>query len=499
LSGALLCLASATAMPAATMAQTTMRIGIQDDPDVLDPHKSRTYAGRLVFAALCDKLVDVAPNLTFVPQLATGWSWSPDHLALTMTLRDGVLFQDGEPFDAAAVKFNLDRARALPDSLRKSELASVSDVAVVDPRTVRITVKQPDATLVAQLSDRAGMMLAPKASTGDVGAKPVCAGPFKFVQRIQQDRIVLERFDRYWNKQAIHLDKVIFLPIPDTSVRLANLRAGDVDMIERVAPTDVKIAKADPELKIYNNAGLGYMQLTSNIANGAKAQTPIGRDARVRKAFELSIDRDALNQVVFEGLYTPTNQPFPPSSVYHDAAFPMPGRDVAKAQALLAQAGVKVPLDVDLMVANNPIGQQVGQIVQAMAEEAGFNVHLLATEYATLLSHMQGGDFEIAMNAWSGRPDPDGNIHQYVTCKGSQNDGHYCNPALDAILDHARAADDQGQRQALYDEALGVLGRELPHIYLYFDPRIIVARKTVVGFTPNPDGLIRFTNLGFSP
>jgi peptide/nickel transport system substrate-binding protein len=370
---------------------------------------------------------------------------------------------------------------------------------VVDPKTVKITVKQPDATLVAQLSDRAGMMLAPKASSGDVGSKPVCAGPFKFVQRVQQDRIVLERFDQYWNKQAIHFDKVIFQPIPDTSVRLANLRAGDLDMIERVAPTDVKIAKADPGLAVYSNPGLGYVQLSPNIANGVRAQTPIGRDSRVRKAFELSIDRDALNQVIFEGLYTPANQPFPPSSVYHDAKFPMPGRDVAKAQALLAQAGVKTPLDVDLMVPNNTIGQQVGQIVQAMAGEAGFNVRLLATEFATLISHMQAGDFEIALDAWSGRPDPDGNIHQYVTCKGSQNDGHYCNPKLDDILNRARAVSDQGQRQALYDEALGVLESELPEIYLYFDPRIIAARKKVTGFVPNPDGLIRFPNLAFSP
>ena len=153
------------------VAETTLRIGIQDDPDVLDPHRSRTYSGRLVYTALCDKLVDVSPQLELVPQLATAWQWSDDNRSLTLQLRKGVTFHDGE-----------------------SELASVDTVEVVDSQTVRIRLQQPDATLLAQLSDRAGMMLAPKASAGDVGSKPVCSGPYRFVQRVQQDRIVLGRF-----------------------------------------------------------------------------------------------------------------------------------------------------------------------------------------------------------------------------------------------------------------------------------------------------------------
>jgi peptide/nickel transport system substrate-binding protein len=481
----------------AAVADTTLRIGIQDDPDVLDPHRSRTYSGRLVYTALCDKLVDISPQLEYVPQLATAWHWSDDGKTLTMTLRDGVTFHDGETFDAAAVKFNLDRARTLPDSLRKSELASIDSVEVIDPKTVAIKVKQPDATLISQLSDRAGMMLAPKASTADVAAKPVCSGPYKFVQRVQQDRIVLERFDNYWNKQAYHFDKVIFLPIPDTSVRLANLRSGDLDIIERVAPTDVKTAKADSKLQVFNTPGLGYMQLIYNVGNGERANTPMGQDKRVRKAFELAIDRDAINQVVFEGLYAPSAQPFPSSSPYYDKSLPIPPRDVEQSKKLLAEAGVKLPLSVDLKVANNPIAQQVGQIIQAMAEEAGFKVNLVATEYATLLSEQAAGNFQIGMSAWSGRPDPDGDIHQFVTCKGAQNDGRFCDPTLDDLLNQARTTNDQAQRQALYFQALRLLATDVPTSYLYFDPRIIAMSRTLTGFVPNPDGLIRLNGMAF--
>jgi peptide/nickel transport system substrate-binding protein len=481
----------------AAVANTTLRIGIQDDPDVLDPHRSRTYSGRLVYTALCDKLVDISPDLTYVPQLATAWNWSEDSKTLTMTLRDGVTFHDGEVFDAAAVKFNLDRARTLPDSLRKSELSSVESVDVIDAKTVAIKVKQPDATLISQLSDRAGMMLAPKASATEVGSKPVCSGPYKFVQRVQQDRIVLERFDHYWNKQAYHFDKVIFLPIPDTSVRLANLRSGDLDMIERVAPTDVKTAKADSHVQVFSTPGLGYMQLMYNTNNGDKANNPLGKDKRVRKAFELAIDRDAINQVVFEGLYAPSAQPFPKSSPYYDKDLPIPARDVEASKKLLAEAGVKTPVNVELKVANNPIAQQVGQIIQAMAEEAGFKVNLIATEYATLLSEQQAGNFQIGMSAWSGRPDPDGDIHQFVTCKGGQNDGHFCDPKLDELLNKARTVNDPAQRQALYFEALRLLAEDVPTSYLYFDPRIIAMRSNLTGFVPNPDGLIRLNNVAF--
>jgi peptide/nickel transport system substrate-binding protein len=481
----------------AAFAGSTLRIGIQDDPDVLDPHRSRTYSGRLVYTALCDKLVDISPQLGYVPQLATAWNWSEDAKTLTMTLRDGVTFHDGEVFDAAAVKFNLDRARTLPDSLRKSELASVESVDVIDARTVAIKVKQPDATLISQLSDRAGMMLAPKASVTEVGSKPSCSGPYKFVQRVQQDRIALERFDNYWNKQAYHFDKVIFLPIPDTSVRLANLRSGDLDIIERVAPTDVKTAKADNKLQVFNTPGLGYMQLMYNTSNGERSRTPVGQDKRVRKAFELAIDRDAINQVVFEGLFAPSAQPFPANSPYYDKSLPIPGRDIEQSKRLLAEAGVELPLSVELKVANNPIAQQVGQIIQAMTEEAGFKVELVATEYATLLSEQQAGDFQIGMSAWSGRPDPDGDVHQFVTCKGGQNDGHFCDPELDELLNRARTVNDEGQRQALYFKALRLLADEVPTSYLYFDPRIIAMRSDITGFVPNPDGLIRLADVAF--
>src|SRR5499427_2620163 len=220
----------------------TLRFGLAEDPDILDPTLARTFVGRIVFAALCDKLFDIDDKLNIVPQLAESYTWSPDGKALTIKVRPGVTFHDGEKLDAAAVKFNIERHKNMQGSNRKGELAPVSSVDVVDPSTVRLNLSAPFSPLLAQLADRAGMMVSPKAAQAEgdkFGAKPVCSGPFRFVERVAQDRIVLERYTNYWNKGEIHLDKIVYQPIVDATVRLANLKSGQLDFIERMAASDV--------------------------------------------------------------------------------------------------------------------------------------------------------------------------------------------------------------------------------------------------------------------
>src|SRR5260221_10030861 len=231
----------------------TLRIGLAEDPDVLDPSLARSFVGRVVFAGLCDKLFDIDEKLNIVPMLATSYEWSADSKALTLKLRQGVTFHDGEKFDAAAAKFNLERHKNMPGSSRRSELAAVAGVDVVDPQTVRLNLSAPAVPLLAVLSDRAGMMVSPKAAqaAGDkFGAKPVCSGPFRFVERVAQDRIVLERYPGYWDKGEIHFERVVYLPIVHATVRLANLRAGQLDMIERMAPSNVPALKSDSSFRI---------------------------------------------------------------------------------------------------------------------------------------------------------------------------------------------------------------------------------------------------------
>ncbi|GGF36207.1 ABC transporter substrate-binding protein [Aliidongia dinghuensis] len=469
-----------------------LRIGLQDDPDVLDPTISRTFVGRVVFASMCDKLFDITPDLKIVPQLATGYEWSADQKSLMIKLRDGVLFQDGTKMDAAAVKYSLERHLTLPGSTRKSELTGVTGVEVVDPSIVRINLSAPFAPLLAVLSDRAGMIVSPKAAEAGAAAfasHPVCAGPFKFVERVPQDRIVLERFPDYWNKGHVKIDKVTFLPIPDSAVRLANLKSGDLDMIERVAPTDLDDIKSNPKLTTASIGELGYQGITINVANGPKSKTPIGSDERVRQAFSLAIDRQALVQVVYNGFFIADDQWTGPASPFH-LDRPAPARDVAKAKALLAAAGQPHPT-IHLTVPNTPTLMQTGQVIQSMAAEAGFDVQLQAMEFASALAASQKGELEALVLAWSGRTDPDGNIFSFVSCDGALNDGKYCNKEVDAALNTARTASDFAQRKAAYDKVTGITDRELPIIYLYHQKWLWALSNKLHGFTPYPDGIIR--------
>src|SRR4030081_299094 len=227
-------------LEAGSHAQTTLRIGLAEDPDMLDPTLGRTYVGRIVFSAFCDKLFDIDEKLNIVPQLALSHETSADGKAVTIKLRAGVKFHDGEPLDAEAAKFSIERHRTLPTSFRKSELSSVDHVDVVDPLTIKLVLKTPYSPLIAQLTDRAGMMVSPKAAKEEgnkFGLHPVCAGPYKFIERMQQDRIVFEKFTDYWNKDNVFIDRVVFLPIVDSTVRLANLKSGGLDPIERVLGT----------------------------------------------------------------------------------------------------------------------------------------------------------------------------------------------------------------------------------------------------------------------
>ena len=489
-----LLLASAIVFP--TYAQE-LRIGLQDDADVLDPDQSRTFVGRIVYTAPCDKLVDITPELEIIPQLATKWSWNDDGTKLTMSLREGVVFHDGTPFDAEAVKANIERSKTLPESRRKSELSSVDTVEVTGSHEVEISLTGADATLLAQFADRSGMMLSPTATEAkgvEFGLEPVCSGPFSFVERVQQDRIVLAKFEDYWNADAIHVDRVVYLPIPDTTVRLANLRAGDLQMLERLSATDVASAKEDDALTVAEAVSLGYQGMTINVGNGERSETPLGEDNRVRQALELSIDREALNQVVFEGAFMPGNQPFPPTSPWYNKDVPIPARDVDAAKALLADAGID-RLAIEVQVANNPVQMQVMQVVQSMASEAGIDVEIVAKEFAAMLEDQTAGIYQVTQVGWSGRVDPDGNIHQFMTCEGGINDSKYCNSEIDRLLNEARSSNDPAARKAAYDASREMLKEDLPIVYLYHPTWIWAMTNKLEGFVPYPDGMIRLENV----
>ena len=476
----------------------TLRFGLAEDPDILDPTLARTFVGRIVFAALCDKLFDIDEKLDIVPQLATGYEWSADRKTLTIKLRKGVTFHDGEKLDAAAVKFNIERHKTMAGSNRRGELAPVMGVDVVDDSTVRLNLSAPFAPLLAQLADRAGMMVSPKAAQAEgdkFGSKPVCSGPFRLVERVAQDRIVLERYPNYWNKGEIHFDKIVYLPIVDSTVRLANLKSGQLDFIERVGTSDIAALKTDSRFKISRITEIGYQGITINVGKSELAQkNPLGRDPRVREAFELALDRDGIAQVAMDGEADVGNQWVAPSNAFYAKNMPVPKRDVAKAKALLQAAGVSNP-SFTLMTPTTSDAQKIAQVVQSMVKEAGFDVKIQSTEFATSLNMADKGDFEAYVLAWSGRADPDGNIFSFDGCKQPLDYAGYCKQEVDDLLNRSRTTLDPSERKKIYAELAAIVLKDRPIVYLFHRHWLWAHTSKLSGLRTIPDGLVRVQGL----
>ena len=281
------------------------------------------------------------------------------------------------------------------------------------------------------------------------------------------------------------------MPISDDTVRLANLKSGGLDVIERALATDIKDIRADPKLKLASALWLGYMGIDVN----ERANNPLGKSAVVRQALEAAIDREALNQVVFNGEFVPGNQWVSPENFYYQRALPVPKRDVAKAKALLKGAGVTTPFDVDFMVPKGAEPQAVAEVVQAMAAEIGINMKIRVTEFATSLKQAEAGEYQAYLLAWSGRSDPDGNLYSFYKCKAPLNYTGFCNADVDKLLGESRVPSDRAQRKAVYEKLSRLLLDDEAIIYLYHSRVLIAHTARLEGYRQLPDGMVRVVGL----
>lgn len=472
-------------------AQSVMRIGLNDDPDTIDPALSQAFVTRIVLTTFCDKLFDIDENLNIVPMLAESYKWSDDGLALTVKLKSDILFHDGEKLDAEAVKYNVERNKTIEGTFRRPELAPIQSVDVIDPLTVQLNLSAPSAPMVAVLADRSGMMVSPKAAEAlgvNFGSAPVCAGPFKFVSRVPQGQIVFEKFDQYWDAANVHIDRVEMTAVNDPTVRLSNLQSGQFDLIERLSPSDVKQVEADASLNLVRAADLGYGYVQFNVGNGPRSEKM--KDRLVREAIDISIDREALVQVAFDGAYVGGDQVLPPASYYHDETRPLQKRDVERARQLLAEAGQE-NFTFEMMVRPDRDFQVPAQVMQAMLAEAGINMVIVTTENVTQLEASRQGNYESYLSFWSGRVDPDGNTFQFYTCSAAPNRMGYCNAEVEDLLTKARQTLDPAARKALYKQALDIKYHERPDIALWHRQLFMATSNKVENYSILPDGLIR--------
>jgi len=474
----------------------TLRAGLDADPPNLDPHRSSAAVDRQVFQSLFDKLMDIDQNLKIVPMLATSWSVSADGRTFTMKLQRGVTFHDGTPLNAQAVVYNFDRMRdpKFP-SARRSEIGPVTGVTATDPSTVEIKLEQPFSPLAYVLTDRAGMMVSPAAAQKaglDFALHPVGTGPFSFVEKIPQDHITVQRNPNYWMKGLPYLDRVIFRPFPDDTARVANMRSGDLDIINIVPLPQVKQLTQDTRqpgshLKLLEHGAFQYQGYWLNTT-----KPPFDNKA-LRQAFSAAIDRNALANAVLQGAAYPAYSFFPNGTPAYDPTWKVPPRNIPLAKEKLQAAGHAGGFGFTLLTPPGETLTALAQAVQSMVAEAGIQMKIQVIEFGALLDTCSKFNYEGAQVGWSGRPDPDFDIYPFVTKSGIPlfNYAGYTNPQVENLLDAARVLQDMGQRVRAYNQVTKILADDMPYAWLYFPKEYKLVSDKVRGFVQVPDGMIR--------
>jgi peptide/nickel transport system substrate-binding protein len=474
----------------------TLRVGFYIEAATMDPHLSGSKIDRQIYHNIFEPLVTLDNKLGVKPGLAESWT-QPDNKTIVFKLRRGVKFHDGSDFNAEAAKFNFTRMKTEPKSVRKNELANVDTIEVVDPYTIKLNLKKPDAALLATLTDRAGMMLSPKqvqerGSELERNAKGAGTGPFEFVEWIKDDHLLIKRHDGYWNKQGgPYLDRVRYRPIPDDTVKLQSLQAGEIDVMDYVQPRDVAAVKADKNVVVIDVPSLADFAYQLN-----HGKPPFNVKA-LRQAVAYALDLDQIVKGVWLNVGVPANGPIPPTSWAYDKSIVPIKRDLAKAKAKLAEGGKPGGFEFTMTTNNLPINIQEAEVMQAQLAEAGIKMKVNLVDGATLISNGNAKNFEMISYQWSGRPDPDGNIYQFFkTSPGtSLNWSGISNPKLDALLDQTREVSSQAERKKLYSEVTKILQDELPMIFIVHPVEPKAFSPKVQGYDPVPDGMMRFKDV----
>nr|CEL14171.1 Oligopeptide ABC transporter, periplasmic oligopeptide-binding protein OppA (TC 3.A.1.5.1) [Kibdelosporangium sp. MJ126-NF4]CTQ88538.1 Oligopeptide ABC transporter, periplasmic oligopeptide-binding protein OppA (TC 3.A.1.5.1) [Kibdelosporangium sp. MJ126-NF4] len=484
-------------------------MGLSNEPDRLDPTTSSSLYTRYVMNTICEKLYDMESGGKVVPQLATALpTVSPDGLTVTIPVRTGITFADGSPFDANAVKTSLQRHLTMKTSQRSSEMGPIESITTTAADTVVIRYKRPFAPITAALADRAGMIMSPVALTakGDnFSDTPVCVGPFKFVKRVPQTSITVTRDPNYYDAAKVHLDTIVYRIMPDANTRAANLRSGDVQVADTISPQDVDALAKDRSLRVLQAGSLGYQAVTINTGNvdgvgkpPKPIDTPLARDARVREAFVLTVDRETLVNTVFNNWFEPACSPIAPQSPYASAASNACQKfDPARSRQLLAEAGVPTPLRVEMLVTNTQDQLRFAQALQASVAEGGFDLRIVPVEYSTLLDVQKRGDFELLQLGWSGRIDPDANMTRFLGTAAAANYGGFAAKELDDLLAQASRTNDVAQRAELYGKAIQLIQRENPIVYTYRLRNLTVHTRRVTGVETYADGVVRLGKAAF--
>ena len=472
----------------------TLTVGLANDAKTYDPIFSVQFSERCVLYLAFDTLVRYQPDFSIKPELAESWDTAADGKRIVFTLRKGVKFHDGTPFDAAAVKWNIDQRLDEKVNSPQRQLLSpiVASVEVVDPLHVAFNLKEPSPVLFSLLGERPGFMVSPAAwqerGTG-FGSAPVGAGAFVLKEWTRGSRVVLERNPDYWQPGRPYLDRIIVQDLAGSVIGVQRLLTGEIDYVDQLSPSDV--------LPVQNRSGIVLKPI--KVGRWYFLQWHVNEppfdNLKLRQAFAHAIDRTRLNEITMRGQGSVSNGPTPPGLWWYDPDLKSLPYDPARAKALLAEAGHPVGFEYVLSTPQVSVLQQLNLLLQEQLGAVGIKLQLHPVAASEWYARVVSGATNLTPTRWTQRADPDGLLYILFHSKGFANTTKYRNERVDALLDQARTEYDMAARKKLYAQVQQQIVDDLAIVPLTFGAEYAAMRAAVNGFEWIPDEIPRFRDL----
>ncbi len=473
----------------------TLTLGISRQPALMHPMVATGSVERKVRELMFESLLGVDANGRIQPNLAESWAVSDNGRLYTFNLRRGVKFHDGREMTGEDVKYAVNYAMNPKNSAYgQSMLAPVERVETEGKYVVKMLLKKPSPPFLASLADIQAFSVLPKESLPEGVSKldrfPPGTGPFKVIEWQPGQRFVFERFPDYWGHKAF-IDRLILRPIADSAIRFIAVQTGDVDMIE-FTPFEWVKQVAEGKVKGLHLVKAPYASFRRMVFNVA---APPFNNKKMRQAIAYAIDKKELMQAAFFGYGEAVDQRYPVDHSWFIEGFPPQSRDLAKATALLKEAGYKG----EVISINSYPGEYEPMIVtlQAQLKKVGINVKIETMDFGVHRSLIRSGDYTMNVTGGNLATDPYEAYGANRRCesdlkKRRNNLSGHCDKEVEALLDQAEQELDPAKRRALFKQILNKHFEDVAEIYLGFAPRYFSMRDYVKGFTTSGDDIYRW-------
>jgi peptide/nickel transport system substrate-binding protein len=464
------------------------------DIATFDPAFSQNFNERFAYYAIFNTLVGYDEDFNLVPELAEDWETSANGKTLTLHLRQGVTFHDGTPFNAEAVKWNLDRLldESVNSPLRASLTPPLQTVRAVDDTTVELSMETAWRPLLAALGERPGFMVSPTAVEklgDDFGVNPVGTGPFEFVSYVQDSELKLKRYQDYWDSDNVYLDSITFKNAPEQQVQLTMLRTGEAHIADAVTPQLAGTVANDPAVQILEAETGNWYALQMDV------DKPPFDKLELRQAIAHATNREGVQSAIFRDKARVATGPIGIGWAYSDEdADPMYPFDIAKAKELVEQAGA-TGTTVDYINSSESDYQAIVQLLQDGYSQIGLNLNVDTVPSADYYDQVLEDELNWSLTQWTPRADPDGLLRILFHSGGSQNTTGYSNPEVDRLLDEAAGITDTAEAAPIYQEVQDIVERDAPYVWVIWPNGLVPHGSNVGGLTLRPDSIYRLREL----